>query len=299
MKSDSRNQAEITAATHLSSVEIIVGSLGHGFKIPFTGTALSFYQLYICLGLIIRSKTKSISVFNVSVVVALMKTLSPFGKKITPMMAITVQGFLLWLGTSLLGDSLAGMAVGSVLFVSWSLVQTAIGYVLLYGFDFFKMLIFLQKEIGEISGVNIYFILGGYWVLRILGAFTMIIYLVGNQTSGAVWTIDEALLGRWQSRMVKKSTELSVSIWKQSLRDLLNPFFFVSFILMVCFHFYRESSLVEIIWFMSRTIAIGFALFYLIRDDWTRRRLIGIFGRNKKFRELYRMTYRVKNNFRK
>ena len=138
----------------------------------------------------------------------------------------------------------------------------------------------------------------GYLFLRILGALMMIVYLIRNQSTSYVWTLDDAVLQRWQTRMVNKSTEAGEAVWQRALKDLLNPFFFLSLSLMVGFHFYIDSSFAEIIWIVCRTVAIGFIFFYLSRSTWAKKRLIGCFGQSRKFRHLYRMSYRVKNKIR-
>lgn len=295
MKSVAEHDIEFKAATHLASVEIIVGSLGHGFKIPFTGTFLSFYQLYICLDMVLRSKAASIRVFNVSVIVAMLKILSPFGKKLTPMIAISMQGFLFWLGSVLLRDSLLGVLIGSILFVSWSLIQSILGYVILYGFDFFKMIEFLQQEWSGYISVNIYMLIAGYWVMRVLVAVGLIIYLETRSSTSQAWRLDESFLARMQSRV--KTTDKSADdkpAWRRAIKDLINPYFFLSLIFMSLFHFYKDSSWNQLIWFVCQTITVGFLLFYLVRSDWLKRKLLRWFGRNRKFRSLYRKMYRVK-----
>ncbi len=290
----SQQNLELDSAAHLASVEIILGSLGHGFKIPFTGTFLSFYQLYIGLRLMIRDGGTAIQVFNISVIVALLKTLSPSGKKITPMIAIATQGFFLWLGTVMLGETLFGMVVGSALFVSWSLVQSVIGYVLLYGFDFFKMMQFLEQELGSVASVNIYFVILGYWLFRVGIALALILYLVLKKKSSLVWSLDDSFMRRIQNRFVTASPTGHAALWKSALRDLVNPIFFLSLVLMTLFHLYRDTSTIETVWFVCRTVATGFVLFYLLRSDWIKPGLFYCFGSTKQYRSLYRKVYRVR-----
>jgi hypothetical protein len=294
MKKTKDDDIEIKSTAHLALVEIVVGSFGHGFKIPLTGTFLSFYQLYVCLGMLIRHKAPRISVFNVSVIVALLKTLSPFGKKITPMIAITVQGFLLWLGTSVLGHGVFGMVLGSILFVSWSLIQTALGYLILYGFDFFKMIEFVQQEIGTVSYLSVYVIVIGYWLFRIAVGLGFVFYLLSSRNSNEVWSLSEAGLARWQKKINADSEARAMPVWRKSLKDLLNPFFFISLILMSLFHFYKDTSTSQVIWFVCRTLGFGFFMFYLLRSDWVKRGLLYGFGSNTKFRKLYKKMYRVR-----
>lgn len=294
MKPQSNTDLEIKTSTHLASVEIVMGSLGHGFKLPFTGTFLSFYQLFICLELMLLKNAQSISVFNISVIVALLKTVSPFGKKLTPMLAIASQGFLLWLGSVILGETLIGVILGSILFVSWSLLQMAIGYTILYGFDFFKMIEFVQQEIGESIGLNVYIIILSYWFLRVFVAIGIIVFFLTRKRSDAVWSFDKAYLKRIQTRFMKSRISTSEPVWKKIVRDLFNPFFFLSLILMSVFHFYKDSSVMNLIWFICRSLAIGFLLIYLMRARWVPRTIGYCFRSSPKFRRLFRKMSRVR-----
>lgn len=293
MKHDPAKDSEIKAAAHLASVEIVAGSLGHGFKIPFTGTLLSYYQLYISLWLLICVHAHRSQVFNMSVIVALLKTLSPFGKKITPMIAISMQGFLLWLGTIFLGIGWTGLALGSMLLVTWSMIQAVIGYVLIYGYDFIQMVDYFQQEIREYSSFNIYAVLLGYWVLKVILALGMIFYLKMKPQS-AQWLIDESALARMRQRMTTSSAPQSASNAMRALRDLVNPFFVFSLFLMIAFHFLKKTPHEQIIWFVCRSLGVGFLLFYLVRSDWVKRGMFSLFGQHRGFRRLYRKMYRVR-----
>lgn len=286
---------EINSATNLATVEIVIGSLGHGFKIPLIGTFLSYYQLYILLRMIIRLKVPSIQVFNVSIIVSLLKTLSPFGKKITPMIAITMQGFLLWLGTFLMSENLLGLILGSILFVTWSMLQSILGYIILYGLDFFKMIDFFQKQLNADFTVNLYFLIGGYWLLKVVGALVVITYVTLNSKGSQDLILNEQFLNRWRRPLrLSEGHRSDKSNWKRAVSDLINPFFFLSLILMVLFHFYKDTGHAEIVWLICRTLGLGFVMFYLLRSNAIKRLLLRWFGSDPKFRVLYKKMYRVK-----
>lgn len=288
-------ELEVKSASHLALVEIVFGSVGHGFKIPFAGTFLSYYQLYILLVMMIRKQAPAIATFNTSVIVALLKTLSPLGKKITPMIAIFMQGFLLWLGTTVFGGTLVGMMVGSALFVSWSLVQIAIGYTVVYGLDFFRMIEFFQKEMSAYVVVNFYFIFIAYWVVKIVLAETLLIYLVFKNQSHVEWSLDEKKMLNWRSKMISSETPKVTSNLGRAGKDLVNPFFFLTLALMILFHFFQKTPVMDITWFTCRTLALSFLLFYLLRSDWLKKILFFSFGKNKRYRDLYKKMYFVKH----
>ncbi|OYZ22913.1 MAG: hypothetical protein B7Y39_07105 [Bdellovibrio sp. 28-41-41] len=292
---NSLKDLEIKSASHLALVEIVAGSVGHGFKIPFTGTLLSYYQLYICLGMMIRYKAAAVQVFNTTVIVALLKTLSPLGKKITPMIAIFMQGFFLWFCTTLLGGSIFGMLLGSILFVSWSIFQIAIGYTLVYGFDFFKMIEFFQKEMNDYTHLNIYWVFAAYWVLKIGLAIGLVAYLALKNSTEKEWTLEEKKLTAWRVKILMASNVgEGTSSSARALKDLVNPFFLISLIMMGLFHFYQGTAKMDIVWFVCRSLAVAFVLFYLIRSPWTKRALFSVFGKSRRCRALYKKMYLVK-----
>lgn len=286
---------EIKSATHLALVETVAGSVGHGFKIPFTGTLLSYYQLYVGLLMMIRHQAPAVYFFNTSVIVAVLKTLSPMGKKITPMIAIFMQAFLLWLGTSGLGGGVLGMMLGSVLFVSWSIVQIGIGYTLIYGFDFFRMVEFFQNEMREYTSLNIYWVFFGYWLLKIVVSVGLVFFLFYRRNHSNQWTLNEETLLSWRARLVTSQIQSQgQSIASRAFKDLANPFFFLSLGLMILFHFFQGTSTMQLIWFICRSLGMAFVLFYLIRSPWLKRSLFACFGKSKQYRVLYKKMYLVR-----
>ena len=83
-----------TYAANLSLIEVGLGSVVHGLKLPFGGQVLSINQCVILshaarrLG--INAKT---GVFTISTIAATLKSLSPAGNKLGPMLSISMQGF--------------------------------------------------------------------------------------------------------------------------------------------------------------------------------------------------------------
>ncbi|MFM8268834.1 MAG: hypothetical protein ACKN9V_01485, partial [Pseudomonadota bacterium] len=102
MKSVSDPRITGVYAGILSLVEIGLGGLLHGMKIPFAGTFLSLNQGFFLTRLIklnCFSPDARTLPFRVSNITALLKSLSPAGKKLLPMLAISAQGFLFSFGT--------------------------------------------------------------------------------------------------------------------------------------------------------------------------------------------------------
>ena len=93
------NRAELIGlwAATLSIAEVGVGSFMHAFHIPLTGTFLSLNQAAFLTRLTKLNQHRDDArglAFDVSTVTALIKSFSPIGKRLTPMLAISVQGLL-------------------------------------------------------------------------------------------------------------------------------------------------------------------------------------------------------------
>ena len=113
-------------ATIQSLVEVGLGSFLHAFHIPFSGHALSLNQ-----GLILtqacqktESRKEAVTATNgIAIITAILKSLSPMGKRLTPMLAISMQGFLFSLGILILGNNILGMILGISLLSLWGFAQ--------------------------------------------------------------------------------------------------------------------------------------------------------------------------------
>src|ERR1700733_6107373 len=86
-------------AMQLSLMEVGLGSLLHVFHIPFSGFFLSLNQCFVLNRALLFSIASGSTAgrfipMTVSNTAAIIKTLSPYGKKFTPMLAISMQGLL-------------------------------------------------------------------------------------------------------------------------------------------------------------------------------------------------------------
>lgn len=103
-------------ATALSLSEVGLGSIMHALHIPFTGTLLSLNQIFLLTRSLsqVSLKSRTFSPFSISASAALIKCLTPIGKKLTPMLAICMQGMLYNLGILCFGNTLLGRLIGGV-----------------------------------------------------------------------------------------------------------------------------------------------------------------------------------------
>src|SRR3989344_4245633 len=123
-------------AAILSAVEVGLGSVLHAFHIPLAGQLLSLNQIFLLTRsshAIFPNSASRTAPFTISCVAALLKALSPAGKKLTPMIAIAMQGGLFSSGLLLLGANPLGFLFGATLSGLWAFLQPALILLLIFG----------------------------------------------------------------------------------------------------------------------------------------------------------------------
>ncbi|MCF8337419.1 MAG: DUF2478 domain-containing protein [Bacteroidales bacterium] len=158
-------------------VEIVLGSMLHNIKIPLAGTILSFITVYLVISFFQLWKTNGI-IWRAGLICALMKSLSPSSIILGPMVGILSEALLLELAIRTLGKNGVAYAIGGALAVFSALLQKAMTFLILYGWDIValikNMYHFAVKQLG----------LGGIPIIQALGLISAI-YLI----SGAVAAI--------------------------------------------------------------------------------------------------------------
>lgn len=257
---------EISRATHLSLVEILFGSIGHGLKIPFAGQFLSLYQLNVLANSLNKDTLPRSSAVEISGIVAVMKSFSPAGEKLGPMVSILTQGILFWLGTILAGVGLIGQLIGGTFLALWSFLQPLLTYTLIFGFNLFHMLEFYRSKAEKEYPYAGKYLLGfiiGLIVIKIILAWAVISYSFFNKTE---WSVSTKPLEKLISLDNRSSNK---SVWKRAFKDLANPLFLLSFFLMAIFLWQIETDKSRLIWLSLRPLAIAFVIFYILRSPKT------------------------------
>ncbi len=261
----------------LALAEVGFGSILHGLKIPLSGDFLSLNQGFLLTRAVHTNKNaqgmKSLP-FKVSSVAALLKSLAPAGKKLTPMLAISAQGFLYSAGLFILGVNFAGIFLGSLLLSLWSFAQPFLLYYLLYGQKILTVAESLVEKLNKIfpftSETLILVIAGAICVKLILAFLTTLIAL---RLSPQAWEVYAKKISAKTARSdlknrkghdlgLKKNLAANMGL---ALRDLFSPLFVVSLVLVFLFYFYAESSLSGAILAVLRPLALGFCLFLAVR----------------------------------
>jgi hypothetical protein len=133
----------------LSLIEVGLGSILHSLKIPFSGILLSLNQGYLLCRAALKGeefKKSEWMTYRVSNIAAVLKSLSPAGKKIGPMFSLSVQGLLFNLGVFLFGVNVFGLCFGMILLSTWTFIQPLVTYYLFFGDKIFTAVEYLYTK---------------------------------------------------------------------------------------------------------------------------------------------------------
>lgn len=262
MKSNHTEEIGKLAAT-LSLIEIGLGSLLHSFKIPLSGQILSINQIGILSRASFKLKSHK-APLQISLATAVLKSLSPAGKKLTPMLAIAAQGLFFYLGVFVFGVNYVGLFF-AVLFSSlWAFAQPILFIYLLFGKNSLAVAEYFIHEFEKIIPLASKFII---WIL--IGSI-LIKFILAFVLSLIAIKVTEQAFDKYQQKMlleVKLRPPSSRTAVILAFRDLLNPLFIFSFLMTTLFFIFSNSdpSNVKIIWSLLRPLAVGYIIFYLIR----------------------------------
>ncbi|MGZ3789704.1 MAG: hypothetical protein ACXVLQ_14340 [Bacteriovorax sp.] len=260
MEKDNTEDIGKLAAT-LALVEIGLGSFLHTFKVPLSGHLLSINQIAILSRSCFKLKSPRASL-EISFVASLLKSLSPAGKKLTPMLAIASQGILYYFGILFLGLNSFGLLLAVLLSSSWAFLQPVLFIYILFGKTSIAVAEHFFHEVEKFFP-NAHSIL--LWV--ILGLFILKCALAYFFSYMAIRVSDEHFY-KYEQRMLpqaKVRPRSNKSALHLSLHDLFNPLFIFSFLLTIAFFIFSNSTLAETIWGLLRPLALGFIIFYVFR----------------------------------
>lgn len=249
-------------AATLSLTEIGLGSLLHGLSLPFAGQFLSINQIAIMSRASFQTRSKT-AALKISLISSILKSLSPAGKKLTPMLAILSQGFLYSSALSLFGLNYAGVFAATALSSSWAFLQPVLLIYVLFGKAFLEVLAYFTKDFRFIKNIDPKIIL---WL--ILATF-LIKFTIAFFVSLKLIRMPEEKFLDLQEKLTVNIKQRNKKVYRSQLlnafMDLCQPLFLFSFFLTALFLFQSQGSHVQIIWMLLRPLAVGLLLFYAIR----------------------------------
>ena len=159
-----------------ASSEIVLGSFLHNLRIPFSGNILTAIALVLLIAASHKWKEKGLF-WRSGLICALMKTMSPSAVIFGPMVAIIMEAFLLEVSVRLLGRTIVGYVLGSVLAMSWVLFQKIANYIIYYGYNLVKVyedvMMYAREEFNwnfDAVWMPVLILLGLYAFLGIISA---------------------------------------------------------------------------------------------------------------------------------
>ncbi|RIJ48308.1 hypothetical protein D1614_11300 [Maribellus luteus] len=182
-----------------ASSEIVLGSFLHNLRVPFSGNILTAIGIVILISAHYKWSEKGLF-WRAGLICALMKTMSPSAVIFGPMIAIFSEALLLEFSVRLLGRTVAGFVLGSVLAMSWNLFQKIFNYIIFYGYNIVEvyknLMIYAEKQLG----------------LRFDAVWTPILILLGVY---ALFGALSALVGISTGRKLKKQPSIAVTHFKK------------------------------------------------------------------------------------
>lgn len=279
------DQKIVEKAVKLSLIEVVIGSTIHALHIPFGGHFLSLNQ-GLFLTRFLQGSTGRFSaakmVMEVSSVTSIMKALAPVGKKLGPMISISMQGFLYMLGILSFGRGLLGQMLGMALLSVWAFIQPLITFFIIYGQDLTSAIAYFNEKQGSILQIL-------YWVIAGKAIVAALIPVALKFVSVERIEIYEDKLA---SMTVKRKTRKQSSAW----RELFQPMFLLSLALMITYFSLTGESAIAIFWKCLRALAIAFIIFYLARNRYVHLMLAKLAKRNRLIKRLYDLSVKAANS---
>lgn len=269
-------------AATLSLIEVSLGAFLHAFHIPFSGHALSLNQ-----GLILTqachqtlSRREAISVVNgISIITSVLKSLSPIGKRLTPMLAISVQGLLFSVGILFFGSNLFGILLGIGLLSLWAFAQPLLLAYLFFGEKLFSAVEKLWLDIAEKLNIPVEY--GLSFLFSLVALKLLLAFSVGFLAWKYPHMVAEKYLQKilqYQNKLPLQQKTKSVSASFGAFKDLFNPWMVLSMILTIGFMWMTEKSdYFQIFIYTLRVFAIAWLVFFILRafpQHWIEKLLI-------------------------
>lgn len=259
---EKQNSAETGKfAATLTLVEIGLGSFLHSLKIPLSGQLLSLNQIALLARATFQLKSKK-AALEISAIASTLKSLSPAGKKLTPMLAIAAQGLFFYLGLIMGGLNVFGLFIGTALASSWAFIQPILFIYIFFGKTSVAVAEYflheLEKIIPHVNQILLWTVIG-LWLIKCIAAFIISLWVIRMKEEAF-----ESTLARLQIEIMPKKNIRSAN-WKLALNDLVNPLFIISLGLTFFFFLFSNSSKAVMIWALLRPLALAYIVFYIVR----------------------------------
>jgi nucleoside-triphosphatase THEP1 len=246
--------------------EATVGSTLHQSRIPMSGLFLSTVQSLFMMYAGDRL-SRRVRVLWVPVISAGLKALSPYGGRLRPMLAITVQGFLFTLAATLLGWNVVGMFVAGWLVGAWATLQGIVLQYFIIGDNLFVAIDLLIRWVVK----RLHLELPG--VVTLITLWTLLSGIVSAIITLVAWLRRHRLPKRFDVMLEQGArgiiggigTPTLKSALRRGMHDLLRPFFWAPVLIVALIVVASGSSWEQALWMVVRAVTVGWALFSVAR----------------------------------
>lgn len=245
----------------LSLMEIGLGSFLHSFRIPFSGHLLSLNQCFLLNRAVMQTTAAPFLPMTISNTAAILKTLSPRGKRFTPMLAITMQGLFFNMGTLLFGAHFPGRCIASMLLSFWPMLQPLIIYGIILGGQFGNLISFYNNLFAKVSWLN------GFYLQHLLIGLVLVNLLLSFMVSLLATYIPLRWLEKYQTKFIaypkpagqKKSQKLIP-------KELYSFSFLVTMTMCFIFFYATLNSVNEIFYAQCRVLGLAYVTFVILKN---------------------------------
>lgn len=250
-----------------SITEIGLGSILHALHVPFAGHFLSLNQGFLLTFSIKKATSTRQAIhfaLSISIIASLLKSLSPIGKRLTPMLAISMQGFLFSLGL-LLGKNCVGASLGMVLLSLWGFIQPLLIAYFIFGEKLFLSVQKLWLDIATFTDIPPTY---GLWIIAFVVTLKV---MLGVVITVFAWRSNLDFENKYINKLtnIKPPSVASKTVkkpWLGALQDSLSPWVLLSLLLSLSFMWINESSTFFQLWIYAlRVMAIAWLFFWVVR----------------------------------
>lgn len=244
------------------AIEVGAGSIVHGVQLPLGGLGMATTQAVLLTraaeGLHERGRVAWVALLSAG-----LKSLSPAGQRLGPMLAIAMQGLLYSRALSLFGWNRFAVALGGAAMGAWAGVQGIAVQWLLLGRALLDAIELLAGGIARVSGLPaaaVGWLLAG-WVTLHAGTVAMGTALAWRQRHQAL---------RVEPGRVRLTLSGSAATsWREAFRrgagELKRPLLWVPLLLVLAVLALAGRPAEQLIYVALRALAIGWLVFALIQ----------------------------------
>lgn len=252
------------------ALEVGAGSVVHGANIPFGGLGMVAAQAAL-LTRAARPLADRGRVVWIALLAAAIKSLSPAGQRLRPMLAIAMQGWLFSRALRWLGWRRGAVVAGGFAMGAWAGAQGLLMQWLLVGDALALALDTLRLQVAQRVGTEApgLWALVGAWIGLHAGVVALAAGLAWGRGAGAAPAVatgeDEAALPRWTPPLALGARRGWGASVLHALRELARPAFWLPLGLVLAALAWAGQPDEALVWVALRALLVAWVLFVLVQ----------------------------------